>query len=69
MILTITSRMDKQRGPAVQHGEQYPNSRGRKWWKTVGKNNVYQYMTMLHSRNGHSNVNQLYVKIVMKIKI
>ena len=63
---TITLRMDKQRGPTVQHTELYPISWGRSWWKiTQEKESIFMYdwVTWLYSRNWHNIRNQLYTLI------
>ena len=58
---TITFRMDKQWSPTVQHREVYPISCGRTWWKILWqKEYIYDWVTMLYTRNWHNTENQLY---------
>ena len=57
-----TERMNKQQGPTVQHRELYPVSWDRPWWKILWEKeckSMYDWVTMLHSRNGLNTVNQL----------
>ena len=62
---TITFRMDKQWGivPTVQHKELYPISRDTTWWKIIQEKecmHMYDWVTVLYSRNWQNTVNQLY---------
>ena len=68
---TITFRMDKQWGLTVQHRELYPVSWDRPWEKTVWEKDcvcMYDWVTMLYSRNWHNAVNQLYNNLKRKKK-
>ena len=52
-------------GPTGQHGELYPTSWERTWWTTAWEKEcvyvrVYDWVTLLYSRNWHNIVNQLY---------
>ena len=58
---TITLRMDKQQGPAIEHRELYTII----WETNIQKEHIYIYdwVTLLYSRNWHSIVNQLYINL------
>ena len=59
--------MDKQWGPIVQHRELYPISWDGTRWGMIWKKEcvcvykyIYDWVTLLHSRNWHNVVNHLY---------
>ena len=73
---SITFRMEKWWGPTVWHRELYPVSWDRPLWKIKERECIYLYdwITLLHSRNWHNIVNQQYfnekyLKIVQYISI